>query len=107
MTTHELKTWPEPFDAIWNGKKTFEVRKNDRGFEVGDVVVLREYTPSTGVYSGRQVSAKIGYVLTGWGLPDGICVFSLLDYLAQSADHPASPSDAARAEHYGLTEGDK
>jgi len=100
MTAHELKTWPEPFNAIWNGKKTFEVRKNDRRFEVGDLVVLREYDPSVGVYSGRQVSAAIGYVLTGWGLPDGMCVFSLLDCLAQSADQ-------LEAEHYGLTEGEE
>ena len=39
---HELKTWPQFFDSIVDGTKTFELRKDDRGFEVGDAVLLRE-----------------------------------------------------------------
>ena len=35
-TTHDLKTWPEFFDAILDGRKTFEVRDTrDRDFAVG------------------------------------------------------------------------
>lgn len=45
MTEHVLKTWPEFFRAIVDGKKTFEVRKNDRGFQTGDVLHLREFDP--------------------------------------------------------------
>lgn len=33
---HALKTWLDPFDAVWRGLKTHEVRKNDREFRVGD-----------------------------------------------------------------------
>lgn len=33
---HELKTWQQPFDDVWNNEKTFEVRKDDRGFRLGD-----------------------------------------------------------------------
>jgi hypothetical protein len=43
MTTHELKTWPGPFAAVLSGEKTHEVRKNDRGYAVGDRLLLREY----------------------------------------------------------------
>lgn len=36
MTTYRLKVLVKYADAIMNGTKTFEVRKNDRGYEVGD-----------------------------------------------------------------------
>lgn len=40
MTTHRLKVLVKYADAIMNGTKTFEVRKNDRGYEVGDKIVF-------------------------------------------------------------------
>lgn len=42
--THHLKTKPEYFQAVINGKKPFEIRYNDRNFQVGDRVILEEYT---------------------------------------------------------------
>ncbi len=42
---HELKIRPEYFKAAKAGDKTCEVRKNDRGFKVGDTLRLREYQP--------------------------------------------------------------
>lgn len=42
---HELKTWPEFFGPILKGEKTFEIRANDRKFNVGDVLILREFRP--------------------------------------------------------------
>ena len=41
--THALKTWPVYFKAVKEGSKTFEVRKDDRKFHVGDKVLLQEY----------------------------------------------------------------
>ena len=61
-TVHELKTLPEFFGAVAWGKKTFEVRRDDRGFEVGDVLVLREYDPTTG-YTGARLAARVTYIL--------------------------------------------
>lgn len=40
MTTHRLKVLIKYADAIMNGTKTFEIRKNDRGYEVGDMIVF-------------------------------------------------------------------
>jgi len=48
---HELKVWPEYFEPVAGGWKRFELRKDDRGFKVGDAVVLKEWDPESG-YSG-------------------------------------------------------
>lgn len=42
--THHLKTKPKYFQAVINGKKPFEIRFNDRNFQVSDRVILEEYT---------------------------------------------------------------
>lgn len=79
MSNHILKTWHEPFEAVWNGLKTFEVRKNDRDYQAGDSLLLCEYDPDTDTYSGREISCWVSFVLYGgaFGLPDDICVMSL------------------------------
>lgn len=82
---HELKTWPPFFQAIVDGRKTFEVRRNDRGFQAGDRLRLREWDPSESMqpvsfrYSGREVHVLVTYVLTGesFGVKDGFCVMGL------------------------------
>jgi len=45
MTEHDLKTWPKPFQLVWRGEKLYELRRNDRKFQVGDGVFLHEWTP--------------------------------------------------------------
>lgn len=51
MATHELKCWPKFFEAIRDGSKTFEIRKDDRDYRVGDMLVLREWNPLTEAYT--------------------------------------------------------
>lgn len=58
---HELKIYPKYFDAVLNGNKQFEIRKNDRNFQVGDNIFLREWDNIK--YSGRTIFAEITYVL--------------------------------------------
>lgn len=58
---HELKIYPKYFDAVISGKKTFEIRKNDRKFCVGDVLALKEWDNIR--YSGREIKAKVVYIL--------------------------------------------
>lgn len=40
---HHLKTFPEYFQAVIDGKKPMEIRKDDRGFKSGDNCILEEY----------------------------------------------------------------
>lgn len=82
--THYLKTLPQYFQALWDGKKNFELRKNDRDFRAEDILVLQEYAPSSlPTYTGRTVYAVVLYVLDhtcpvgGVGLQDGFCVMAL------------------------------
>lgn len=68
LEVHQLKTVQPYFDDIWENGKNFEVRRNDRNFKVGDVLMLLEYDPSkandTGDgYTGMCITAKITYIL--------------------------------------------
>jgi hypothetical protein len=59
---HDLKTWPLYFQALIDGTKTFEIRRNDREYAVGDILVLREWDPSTAIYTGRSTRMIITYM---------------------------------------------
>jgi len=74
---HELKTLPQYFAMSVEGKKNFEVRRNDRGFKVGEFLSLREYSGDR--YTGRELHRKIDYILDGGqlGIESGYCIMSL------------------------------
>lgn len=75
---HELKCWTEYFAAVKSGRKNFEVRYNDRGFQAGDTVELHAYHRIGSCYDSDEepLTFRIGYV---YPLPDGKhVVFSLL-----------------------------
>lgn len=75
--THYLKTVQPFFDEVKNGAKTFEVRRNDRDFRVGDSMVLQEYDSKTNAYSGEEIHCAITYVLNEfYGLQEGYSVLS-------------------------------
>jgi hypothetical protein len=59
MQIHELKTIQPYFDDVWCDRKTFEIRKNDRDFQINDLLVLKEYN---GMML-RNIVAKIIYIL--------------------------------------------
>jgi len=66
---HYLKIEPKYFRAILNGDKNFEIRENDRDFQKGDIVTLKEYEykynePEEKSYSGNEINVKIKYVTT-------------------------------------------
>lgn len=79
VQTHELKTWPAVFWNTVQRIKTFEYRKNDRDFRLGDRLLLREYDPDRDVYSGQAILVYVSYILYGpdYGIPEGYCVMSV------------------------------
>jgi len=77
MKTIYLKVIQPYFKELDNNNKTFEYRKNDRNFEIGDIVHLQEYDPSFLLFSGREVVVEITYILKDFFLlPVGYCIFS-------------------------------
>lgn len=85
--THYLKTWREPFIAIFNGTKRHEFRReDDRVFCNGDALILQEFVHCSecdakgtihrpwgieccpkclgdkGVYTGRELRCEVLYI---------------------------------------------
>ena len=73
MMVHQLKLHKRFMLAVWNGEKQFEIRKNDRDYQLGDEIVFRvvddkdDYMPS--LLDNKRY--KITHVLSGWGLETG------------------------------------
>lgn len=88
---HELKTWPVAFELARSGAKMFEIRVNDRNFQVGDTLRLREYELETSHYTGREVWRRVTCVVTGWGLPDGTVALGLEYTRREYDDAPVTP----------------
>lgn len=82
MATHELKTWPEHFEAVVNSdiynRKLVEVRRDDRGFQVGDTLILREYVMHLEEYTGRWAQVKVAHIVGEPWLPIGIVAMSIV-----------------------------
>ena len=74
---HELKTYPKYFQETIEGNKLFEIRKNDRNFQVGDVLLLKEWDNIK--YTGREVGVMVGYILDDKfiGLAEGYVALGL------------------------------
>lgn len=92
---HILKCWPESFRAIKSGAKRYEVREDDRGYMVGDVLRLDEWEPTRsacwssldkrwsqptmGAFTGEDAWVRVTYKTPGgsWGLPADVCVLGI------------------------------
>lgn len=77
--THELKTWPEYFNRVLDGSKSFEIRRADRPFNVGDTLLLREWKPMAREYTGREVRKLVTYTLTGMGIESGFIALGIAE----------------------------
>lgn len=98
MKTHELKTHPPHCADIQSGAKRVDVRLDDRGFSVGDVLVLREFLPDMYTYgerfcpahyTGSVCEVRVTHVLRGFGgLAPGYVALSI-ELVAPSPAEPA------------------
>lgn len=95
---HELKTDAKVFEAVKLGEKTFEIRKDDRAYAVGDLLILRK-TVHTGAemaagmplyYEGEPIRFRVSYILRcpAYGLAEGWVIMSI---------EPAHPRKAHKA----------
>lgn len=76
--THKIKTWTPYFQDIIDGKKPFEIRLNDRDYQVGDEIHHIEWNSDVQKETGRACWATITYMIKGgvFGIPDTHCLFA-------------------------------
>ena len=62
-----------------DGRKLFDVRRDDRGFAVGDRLNLREWNPIDEAYTGRAIQREVTFILPGgrFGIEPGHCVLGV------------------------------
>jgi len=86
MATYEVKSWSPFFQAIKSGKKLHDMRDlKDRQYKVGDILVLEEYLPFEGHYTGDYLKVEITYItsaatpcaFSSVALAPGFCILSL------------------------------
>jgi hypothetical protein len=63
MKTHHLKCYPDIFEVMFKEEKSFDIRKNDRNFEVGDQIILYEYDPIEKQYLSRHKHGLITFIM--------------------------------------------
>lgn len=59
MKTHVAKSWPRFFTQVLAGIRMHELRRNDRDYQVGDRIELREYNPESGAFTGRMCTVEV------------------------------------------------
>lgn len=86
MKVHELKIKAKYYSEIWRGIKTFELRKNDRDYQVGDIIhftVIPDETTSEEACEGLNTYpnlVRIIYILQDvpeYGLKEGYCILAI------------------------------
>jgi hypothetical protein len=78
MIVHEIKCWPKYFKDLESGIKTFEIRKDDRYYQVGHFLEVREWEPIKRIYTGNKLSCEITYKLNDCKfLQPGYCALGI------------------------------
>lgn len=75
---HKLKLAKMFFNDMQTGRKPFDLQKNDREYQLGDVIEYREM--DNGEPTGRVIEKEITYILEGFaGLKEDYCILALAD----------------------------
>lgn len=82
---HFLKSWPQFFKPICEGTRTHELRRNDRDFKEGDLLVLHEFNPETQGYTGQECWVEVTSItsfsqpcaVSGEALDPSFCILSI------------------------------
>jgi hypothetical protein len=89
---HELKIGKPYFEAIVDGRKTFELRYNDRGYNTGDII---KFTVMDGIYDCTYnytknnicINYKITYLISGSWLKENFVAFSIVPVKEHNHDN--------------------
>uniref|UniRef100_UPI0011A81145 DUF3850 domain-containing protein n=1 Tax=Yersinia bercovieri TaxID=634 RepID=UPI0011A81145 len=76
--THQLKILPEYYQAVIEGKKKAELRENDRGYSIGDYLLLTEWDGECDAYTGRKVIVEVTDIT--------LCDFAIPNFVMLSFD---------------------
>lgn len=82
---HHLKSWPQFFSELRNGTRTHELRRNDRAFSVGDLLILHEFDFELRDYTGAQCEVEVTSMtsfsqpcaVSGEALNPNVCILSV------------------------------
>ena len=80
VKTHHITHREEFADDVYDGRKNFEIRFNDRGYQTGDFIqfkVIDKHNHPCTEYPLNHCLYEITYVLNGFGLQDGYVVFGI------------------------------
>lgn len=78
---HHVKCETVFFEDVVNDRKAFEVRKNDRDYQIGDDMVLMEWDKALQEFTGREERVTIIYMLEGYpGIEAGYCILGIERY---------------------------
>ncbi|MGO3604927.1 MAG: DUF3850 domain-containing protein [Enterococcus malodoratus] len=95
MKIHELKLNTDYFSAVEAGRKRFEIRKNDRDYQVGDLLALSSFENGSyrrwastmnhvgndpvGIHEADTILMTVAYI-TDYEQKDGYVVMSIIPY---------------------------
>ena len=87
MKIHELKIQSEYFNSIVSGKKSFEVRVNDREYQKGDLLALNEMEGA--IHTGKCCLVYVDYILDNENFcKEGTVVMSIKPCYVHASEGP-------------------
>ena len=90
---HRIKLGASFFGEVERGEKTFELWKNDRNYQKGDILEMLEF--KDGKHTGRVVRVLVTYILTEYtGLEEGFCIMGTS--LVNEDDEPLERVDVKK-----------
>lgn len=100
-TRHILKIWTGYFDDVDSDRKPFEIRKNDRNYQVGDILEQREFDPLLETFTGRVTVKEVTYILDGgnFGLLHGYVCMALKPLSEKPTENAPTPGECCHFEH--------
>lgn len=76
MQIHTIKCQQPYFNEVWLGHKKFELRRNDRNYQLGDLVYLQEWNEEKKEYNRYMIKCRITSLLENYaGLENNFCIF--------------------------------